>query len=44
MRLTETPDQHSLPREQRLRNLQGVFATHPLHAGNRRPASAGGAA
>lgn len=32
VRLTETPDQHSLPREQRLRNLQGVFATHPLHA------------
>lgn len=32
VRLTETPDQHSLPREQRLRNLQGVFAAHPLHA------------
>ncbi len=32
VRLAETPDQHSLPREQRLRNLQGVFATHPLHA------------
>lgn len=33
VRLAETPDQHSLPREQRLRNLrQGVFAAHPLHA------------
>lgn len=32
VRLTETPDQHSLPREQRLRNLQGVFAAHPLRA------------
>jgi ComF family protein len=31
VRLAETPDQHSLPREQRLRNLQGVFAAHPLH-------------
>lgn len=31
VRLVETPDQHSLPREQRLRNLQGVFAAHPLH-------------
>lgn len=33
VRLAETPDQHSLPREQRLHNLQGVFAAHPLHAG-----------
>lgn len=29
VRLLETPDQHSLAREQRLRNLQGVFAPHP---------------
>lgn len=27
--LRERPDQHSLPREQRLRNLQGAFAPHP---------------
>jgi ComF family protein len=32
VRLGETPDQHSLSREQRLRNLQGAFAAHPLHA------------
>lgn len=32
VRLVETPDQHSLTREQRLRNLQGVFAPHPLRA------------
>lgn len=32
VRLAETPHQHSLPREQRLRNLQGVFAAHPLYA------------
>jgi ComF family protein len=32
VRLVETPDQHSLTREQRLRNLQGVFAAHPLRA------------
>ncbi|MGV3728723.1 ComF family protein [Hydrogenophaga sp.] len=32
VRLIETPDQHSLKREQRLHNLQGVFAAHPLHA------------
>lgn len=33
VRLAETPDQHRLTREQRLRNLQqGVFAAHPLHA------------
>lgn len=29
VRLRETPDQHSLTREQRLRNLDGVFAAHP---------------
>lgn len=29
-RLIEVPDQHGLPREQRLRNLHGVFAPHPL--------------
>ncbi|WP_137922023.1 ComF family protein [Hydrogenophaga sp. 2FB] len=29
VRLLETPDQHSLAREQRLQNLQGVFAPHP---------------
>jgi ComF family protein len=32
VRLGETPDQHSLGREARLRNLRGVFAAHPLHA------------
>jgi len=31
VRLGETPDQHSLGREARLRNLRGVFAAHPLH-------------
>lgn len=30
VRLGEVPDQHSLTREQRMRNLQGVFAAHPL--------------
>ncbi len=29
VRLGETPDQHSLGREARLRNLRGVFAAHP---------------
>lgn len=29
VRLRETADQHTLPRAQRLRNLQGVFAPHP---------------
>ncbi|MDO9436965.1 ComF family protein [Hydrogenophaga sp.] len=29
VRLLETPDQHTLQREQRLLNLQGVFAPHP---------------
>lgn len=32
VRLGETPDQHSLGREARLRNLRGVFAAHPLQA------------
>ena len=32
VRTRHTPDQHSLPREQRLKNLQGAFAVHPLHA------------
>lgn len=32
VRLCDAPDQHSLTREQRLRNLQGAFAAHPLHA------------
>ncbi len=31
VRLVETPDQHRLSREERLRNLQGVFAAHPRH-------------
>jgi ComF family protein len=30
-RLGEAPDQHSLPREQRLRNLRGAFAAAPQH-------------
>lgn len=32
MRLGEVPDQHSLTREQRLRNLQGVFVAHPFRS------------
>ena len=32
VRLGETPDQHSLGREARLRNLHGVFAAHPSHS------------
>lgn len=32
VRIGDAPDQHSLPREQRLRNLRGVFATAPEHA------------
>ena len=32
VRLGDVPDQHSLTREQRLRNLQGAFAAHPLRA------------
>lgn len=32
VRLGEVPDQHSLSREQRLRNLHGAFAAHPLRA------------
>lgn len=31
VRLIDAPAQHRLSREQRLRNLQGVFAAHPLH-------------
>lgn len=31
-RIGNAPDQHPLPRDQRLRNLQGSFVTHPLHA------------
>lgn len=31
VRLGETPDQHSLGREERLRNLRGVFAAHPSY-------------
>ena len=31
VRLGETPDQHSLGREARLRNLRGAFAAHPSH-------------
>lgn len=31
VRLIDTPEQHRLSREQRLRNLQGVFAAHPRH-------------
>ena len=30
-RLGEAPNQHSLPREQRLRNLRGAFAASPQH-------------
>lgn len=29
LRIGDAPDQHSLPREQRMRNLQGVFIVHP---------------
>lgn len=32
VRLAQGPDQHQLPREQRLHNLQGAFAAHPDHA------------
>jgi len=32
VRIGNAPDQHPLPREQRLRNLQGSFVTHPQHA------------
>lgn len=31
IRLGEAPDQHSLPREQRLRNRLGAFAARPEH-------------
>lgn len=32
VRVRHTPDQHSLPREERLKNLQGAFVAHPDHA------------
>lgn len=32
VRVRETPDQHRLARDQRLRNLHGAFAAHPTHA------------
>ncbi|MDR7094999.1 ComF family protein [Hydrogenophaga laconesensis] len=32
VRLIEAPAQHRLSREQRLSNLRGVFAAHPMHA------------
>jgi len=32
VRIGNAPDQHPLPLEQRLRNLQGSFVTHPQHA------------
>lgn len=32
VRVRETVDQHSLPRAERLRNLQGAFAAHPQFA------------
>lgn len=32
VRVRETPDQHSLPRAQRLHNLRDAFAAHPRHA------------
>lgn len=38
VRLVEAPDQHSLSREQRLRNLRGVFAAHPERAAQIRAA------
>jgi len=38
VRLAETPDQHRLAREQRLRNLRGVFAAHPERAARLRAA------
>lgn len=31
VRVRDTPDQHSLPRAQRLQNLRGAFAAHPQH-------------
>ncbi len=37
VRVRDTPDQHSLPRAQRLQNLRGAFALHPQHG----PALAG---
>ena len=32
--MRDTPDQHSLPRAQRLQNLRGAFAAHPQHRPN----------
>lgn len=32
LRIGEVPNQHSLTREQRLRNLQGVFVAHPFRS------------
>lgn len=32
VRIGNAPDQHPLPREKRLGNLQGSFVAHPLHA------------
>lgn len=32
LRIGQGPDQHELPREQRLHNLQGTFVAHPQHA------------
>lgn len=32
VRLGEAPDQHSLGRDERLRNLRGLFVVHPAHA------------
>lgn len=34
VRVRDTPDQHSLPRAQRLQNLRGAFAAHPQHRPN----------
>lgn len=32
LRVRETPDQHSLARDERLRNLRGALLAHPTHA------------
>jgi ComF family protein len=32
VRIGERPDQHELPREERLRNLRDAFVAHPAHA------------
>jgi ComF family protein len=31
VRVAEAPDQHSLPRSERLHNLRGIFSAHPAH-------------